>query len=72
VIKDDGVGFDVSKKAKGIGMQNMLSRTKECGGIITVESKKGAGTKIEITIPIEIKHKEPKTEKTINIETINT
>ena len=72
MIKDDGVGFDVSKKAKGIGMQNMLSRTKECGGIITVESKKGAGTKIEITIPIEIKHKEPKTEKTINIETINT
>ena len=72
MIKDDGVGFDVSKKAKGIGMQNMLSRTKECGGIITVESKKGSGTKIEINIPIEIKHKEPKTEKTINIETINT
>ena len=54
-IKDDGIGFDVNKKSKGIGMQNMISRTQECQGIIDINSKKGHGTKIVITIPIETK-----------------
>lgn len=55
VIKDDGVGFDVNKKSKGIGMQNMISRTHDCKGIIDVSSKKGNGTIITITIPKETK-----------------
>lgn len=54
-IKDDGVGFDVNKKSKGIGMQNMISRTHDCKGIIDITSKKDEGTKIVITIPIETK-----------------
>lgn len=54
-IDDDGIGFDVNKKSKGIGMQNMISRTNDCYGIIDIKSEKGKGTKIEITIPIEIK-----------------
>ena len=54
-IKDDGIGFDVNKKSKGIGMQNMISRTQECQGIIDINSKKDHGTKIVITIPIETK-----------------
>ncbi|WP_264519877.1 tetratricopeptide repeat-containing sensor histidine kinase [Flavobacterium sp. N1994] len=54
-IKDDGIGFDVNKKSKGIGMQNMISRTKECQGIIDINSKKDNGTKIVITIPIQTK-----------------
>ena len=28
-IQDDGIGFDVNKKSKGIGMQNMISRTSD-------------------------------------------
>ncbi|HNP32835.1 MAG TPA: sensor histidine kinase [Flavobacterium sp.] len=52
-IKDDGIGFDVNKKSKGIGMQNMISRTEECRGIININSKKDHGTQIVITIPIE-------------------
>ena len=52
-IKDDGIGFDVNKKSKGIGMQNMISRTHDCKGIIDITSKKDEGTKIVITIPIE-------------------
>jgi len=52
-IEDDGVGFDVSKKSKGIGMQNMLSRTQDCNGVIEVHSSKGGGTKILITVPIK-------------------
>jgi signal transduction histidine kinase len=54
-IKDDGIGFDVNKKSKGIGMQNMISRTHDCKGIIDINSKKDQGTKIVITIPIETK-----------------
>ncbi|RKS00967.1 MULTISPECIES: sensor histidine kinase [unclassified Flavobacterium] len=54
-IQDDGIGFDVNKKSKGIGMQNMISRTHDCKGIIDIASKKGNGTKIVITIPIETK-----------------
>lgn len=54
-IQDDGIGFDVNKKSKGIGMQNMISRTHDCKGIIDITSKKGNGTKIVITIPIETK-----------------
>ena len=54
-IQDDGIGFDVNKKSKGIGMQNMISRTNDCQGIIYISSKKGNGTSIEITIPIATK-----------------
>lgn len=54
-IKDDGVGFDVNRKSKGIGMQNMISRTHDCKGIIDITSKKDEGTKIVITIPVETK-----------------
>ena len=54
-IKDDGIGFDVNKKSKGIGVQNMISRTHDCQGTIDINSKKDHGTKIVITVPIEIK-----------------
>ncbi|MBF6641348.1 tetratricopeptide repeat protein [Flavobacterium sp. J49] len=54
-IQDDGIGFDVNRKSKGIGMQNMISRTHDCKGIIDIYSKKDNGTKIVITIPIETK-----------------
>lgn len=54
-IEDDGIGFDVNKKSKGIGMQNMISRTNDCQGIIDISSKKGQGTKIIITVPTETK-----------------
>ena len=54
-IQDDGVGFDVNKKSKGIGMQNMISRTHDCQGIIDINSKKDNGTSIVITIPVETK-----------------
>ena len=54
-IQDDGIGFDVNKKSKGIGMQNMISRTNDCQGIIDITSKKDHGTSIVITIPTETK-----------------
>lgn len=51
-ITDDGDGFEVSGKKKGIGLQNMLSRTNECDGVFDIKSKKGKGTTVVVTIPI--------------------
>jgi signal transduction histidine kinase len=52
VIIDDGVGFNVNKGKKGIGLQNMLSRINECQGTFDIKSKIGQGTTITVTVPI--------------------
>lgn len=51
-ITDDGLGFAVDKKKSGIGLQNMMSRTDECGGLFDIESAKGKGTTIHIIFPL--------------------
>ncbi|RYE57588.1 MAG: tetratricopeptide repeat protein [Sphingobacteriales bacterium] len=51
-ISDNGSGFDVSNKKKGIGLQNMVSRTHELNGTFDVRSKIGKGTTISVTFPI--------------------
>lgn len=52
-ITDDGIGFNVNLKKKGIGLQNMISRTKECNGTFNVKSEVGKGTTIMVSIPLE-------------------
>jgi signal transduction histidine kinase len=54
-LTDDGIGFEVNKKNKGIGLQNMISRTHECDGIFEVKSSKGNGTSITVSIPLQKK-----------------
>lgn len=51
-ITDNGTGFDAKSKKKGIGLQNMVSRTNECKGTLEVKSAKGQGTTIKILIPL--------------------
>ncbi|WP_395048776.1 tetratricopeptide repeat protein [Flavobacterium sp.] len=51
-ISDDGVGFNVNRAKKGIGLQNMLSRINECNGTFEIKSKKGEGTIITVRVPI--------------------
>ena len=51
-IIDNGDGFDANKKKKGIGLQNMISRANDCKGIIDINSIKGEGTTIILTMPI--------------------
>ncbi|WP_338646943.1 tetratricopeptide repeat protein [Flavobacterium sp. KS-LB2] len=53
IMSDDGVGFNVKTAKKGIGLQNILFRTNECDGVVDIKSKKGEGTIITITVPIE-------------------
>lgn len=47
-IKDDGIGFDISKKRNGIGLQNILNRTNLFNGEAIINSKPGAGCELVI------------------------
>lgn len=50
-IKDDGVGFDINKGKRGIGLRNIISRVKKVNGTLDIKSKKGKGTTIKVNIP---------------------
>ena len=52
-ISDDGNGFNPKKAKKGIGLQNILFRTNECRGQVEINSNRGEGTIITVTIPIQ-------------------
>jgi signal transduction histidine kinase len=52
-ISDDGVGFNTNRPKKGIGLQNIKTRTIECEGTLEIKSNKDEGTFIMITIPIK-------------------
>jgi signal transduction histidine kinase len=54
-IFDDGVGFSLKQKKKGIGLQNIFSRAKQCNGKAEINSEVGTGTTIRITIPLSPK-----------------
>ncbi|HEV8082992.1 MAG TPA: response regulator [Chitinophagaceae bacterium] len=47
-IKDDGIGFDPSKKAEGVGLQNIVNRAKLLNGTTLIKSSVGKGCEIVI------------------------
>lgn len=53
-VKDNGVGFELSKipTAKGIGIDNIKTRVKFLKGQVNIQTEPGKGTLIEIVIPI--------------------
>lgn len=52
VICDNGEGFEVNEKRKGIGLQNMESRVTRLSGHFKISSGED-GTQIELEIPIK-------------------
>ncbi|WP_298900875.1 sensor histidine kinase [uncultured Psychroserpens sp.] len=52
IIKDDGKGFNVNRKKKGIGIKNMRTRTEKLSGNFRINSIPDQGTLIETQIPI--------------------
>jgi len=53
-IRDNGVGFDVSKKGEkqtSYGLKTMRERSAELGGTFAIRSKVDEGTSIDIRIP---------------------
>ena len=52
-IKNEGIGFVVKQKRKGIGIKNMKSRVEKLNGVFTLLSKPNKGTEMKIQIPIK-------------------
>ena len=53
IVEDDGIGFDISKQHKGIGLQNIQSRTNYINGKLEIESTPGKGSTFTILLPIQ-------------------
>ena len=47
-IKDDGVGFDVSSKRNGVGLQNISSRAELLDGEVIINSSPGNGCELQV------------------------
>ena len=52
LVKDNGVGFNLKKREKGIGVENMKERTKKIGGEFSIISEINKGTSIMVEFPI--------------------
>ncbi len=57
-IADYGVGFDpgVARAGGGLGLIGMEERVRLVGGRLRVESHRGKGTRIEVYIPLAVRH----------------
>ncbi len=51
IIADNGVGFDLSKITKGIGLKNINNRISVYSGKMNIISSPGKGCRLEISIP---------------------
>lgn len=56
-VYDDGKGFSLNAKKKGIGLQNIKIRVRACDGTLKILSDKGIGTKVIIKIPTQTENK---------------
>jgi signal transduction histidine kinase len=58
-VEDDGEGFDTRETArraasgKGVGLATMSERVTMMGGVFGLWSRKGEGTKINFSLPVE-------------------
>ncbi|MGC1516679.1 MAG: ATP-binding protein, partial [Maribacter sp.] len=53
MISDNGKGFNVNKRRKGIGMRNIGSRVLKLNGVWNTHSIKGEGTTITMKFPLK-------------------
>ncbi|MDT3779232.1 sensor histidine kinase [Nitrospira sp. MA-1] len=65
LVSDNGQGFDVKAEGQNpekwdhFGVRSMMERARMLGGNVQWVSKPGAGTKVEIFIPLVLKEKVP-------------
>jgi PAS domain S-box-containing protein len=51
-IADDGVGFDVNRHRKGVGITNIISRAEIFNGNVEIHSTPGDGCVLEVRLPL--------------------
>jgi len=54
-VVDDGVGYDTTAAVGGLGLRNMRQRAFNAGARLEVTSTPGAGTRLQMRIPIRSK-----------------
>ena len=52
-VADNGVGFDVSRHRKGVGITNIISRTELFNGKVDIQSQPGEGCTLSVSLPTE-------------------
>lgn len=55
LISDNGIGFDIGRVKKGIGIANMKRRAELFGGTTKISSAPGKGCQVIVTIPLDTK-----------------
>ena len=56
IVEDDGKGFDISKPNKGIGLENIRTRTAYLNGTLEIDSTAGQGSTFTILFPLNKKN----------------
>jgi nitrate/nitrite-specific signal transduction histidine kinase len=51
-VSDDGVGFDLGAVELGMGLVNLQGRAKDLAGELTIETRPGSGTRVEMKFPV--------------------
>jgi signal transduction histidine kinase len=49
-VEDDGSGFDEAQPRRGFGLVTMKDRAEALGGKLHIDSRRGAGTKVELEL----------------------
>jgi signal transduction histidine kinase len=50
-VADNGVGFDVSRHRKGVGITNIISRAELFSGKVEIQSSPGEGCMLTVSLP---------------------
>lgn len=52
VVADDGSGFDMLRvKRSGLGLTSMTERARSAGGMLSIDSHPGGGTRVHLRLP---------------------
>jgi len=51
-VTDNGVGFDVSRHRKGVGITNIISRAELFNGTVEIQSAPGEGCTLSVGLPV--------------------